>query len=250
MRNTTALRGFTALGTVVLLLGAVGCCDVCPPPPPPKAIAAVVEDAYGRLGGAASVFLGAAADVEDTTMARVRSTLGDDLASTFQPPSARISGDPGASIVLGRFNVEEDGRLSVVASYVQEDGTGRGCTRYALDREGDDWIVVGTTDAWPDCPISTQGEESYHDALERAWSGECLGLWTNVGTCGEWLYVAEGLGHGRNGPISHFDRFTGLIVARQLCTGSDVAETSGQCHFVFGVAECEAEITETILCDR
>lgn len=239
-----SIFGFLLAG--ILVLGS-GCCPVTPPPPDVqpdmKAVAVVVEDAFGRLGEAASVFL-AADGVEDTTMVRVRSTLGDGLASTFRPPSARISGDPGAGIVLGRFNLEDDGRLSVVASFVQEDGSGRGCTQYTLDREGDDWIVVTATDAWPDCPISTQGEDIYHAVLARARSGECLRLGTAIGTCGQWLYVVESSGY--HGTRSYFDPQTGLIVAQERFTDADETDDL----FVFGHVECDPAVTDRIPCDR
>ncbi len=241
---------WTGQGVVAVLILAPGCVlPPSPPPPPPppdvRAVVTVVEDVYGRLGDPARVFLGADG-VQDTTMARVRTTLGSDLTSAFHPPSERASGDPGASIALGRFNLDDDGHLSVVASFVQEDGGGRGCTEYTLEREGEDWVVAEAVDAWPDCPISDQGQETYHAVLARARSVECLGLWSNVGTCGEWLYVGEGLGH--TGTIYYFDASTGLAVAQEWCT--DVVEGNGPCHFVFGSADCEPDITETILCDR
>jgi hypothetical protein len=205
-----------------------------------KAIVAVVDDVYGRLEQPASVFLGADA-VENTTMARVRTTLSDDIASTFWPPSARISGDPGASIALGRFNAEEDGRLSVVASFVQEDGAGRGCTQYTLDREEDEWVIAQAADAWPDCSISSQGEDTYHDALERARGGACLLFGRHTGTCGSSLYIAEA--NGYYGEESYFDLQTGLLVAKHFY------DDTGLDEFVFGEdLGCERTVTESIPC--
>ena len=247
MRSVNVFGCCTQIGVVGILVLASGC-PLIPPPPPPsaqpdmKAIVAVVAEAYGQLEQAASVFLGAD-DVEDTTMARVRTSLSDDLASTFRPPSARISGDPGASIALGRFNPGEDGRLSVVANYVQEDGTGRGCTQYTLEREGDDWLVAEAVDVWPNCLINTQGEESFRDALERAQSADCLAFGTGIGMCGAWLYVVESSGFV--GTESYYDLRTGLIVAQKSFT--DVA---GADFFVFGQVECQPEVTETIPCDE
>ena len=145
MRGVNVFVCRVQIGAAAILALASGC-PVVPPNAPPdvqpdmKAVSTVVEDAYGQLGQAASVFLGADA-VEDTTMARLRTTLGSDLATTFRPPSERATGDPGASIALSRFNLDEDGSLRVVASFVQEDGGGRGCTEYTLEREGDDWVV-------------------------------------------------------------------------------------------------------------
>jgi len=191
------------------------------------------------------VFL-AADGVEDATMTRARSTLGASLATAFRSPSERESGDVGASIALGRFKLDDNGRLSVVASIVQENGAQRWCTEYTLERDGADWVIAQTNDAWPDCPINSQGEATYHAILERARSAECLGLWTNVGTCEEWLYIGEGLGYG--GSIYYFDGRTGLPVAEEWCT--DVDEGDGPCRFVFGNVECVPNITEIIPCDR
>lgn len=234
-------------GIVAVLILSTGC-SVAPNSlsdiqPNMRAIVAVVEDVYEQLERPASVFLGAA-DVENATMARVCSALGSTRPSTFVPPSARASSDPGASIALGRFNLDDNGRLSVVASFVQADGGGRGCTQYALEREGEDWVIAEAVDAWPDCPISDQGEETYHAVLERARSDECFGKWTSVGTCGPWLYVVETSGY--NGTRSYFDPQTGLIVAQGNFT--DVAEDPD--YFVFGHIDCESTITETIPCDR
>ena len=231
-----------SVSSVVLATG----CSSAPPPsselqPDMRAVVAVVEDVYGQLEQPTSVFLGADA-VEDATMARVRTTLGRNLATAFHPPSERASGEPGASIALGRFNLDEDGRLSVVASFVQEDGAGSGCTEYTLEREGDDWGIVEAVDAWPDCPISGLGGDTYHAALERARSDQCSGLWTTVGTCEPWLYIMETSGYG--GTRSYFDPQTGLIVAQESFT--DIAEEPDR--FVFGHVECEPTITETITC--
>lgn len=233
---------------VVLVLLATGCSSVPQPSlasseaqPDMRAVVAVVEDVYAQLERPASVFLGADA-IEDTAMARVRTTLGSSLATTFHPPSERASGNPGASIALGRFSIVEDGRLSVVASFLQEDGGGRGCTEYAL--EGEDWVIVEAVDAWPDCPISDQGADTYHAALERARSDECFGKWTSIGTCGPWLYVSETSGYG--GTRSYFDPQTGLIVAQGSFT--DVGPVFDR--FVFGHVECTPTITETIACYR
>ena len=232
---------------------ATGCSTAPPPsatatcpsevPPDSEVIVAVVADAYPRLRQPASVFLGAD-DVEDTEMAAARETLSRKLATTFRPPSERASGDPGASIALGRFNLAQDGRLSVVAGYVREEGGERGCIEYTLEREGENWVVVELVDVWPDCPISDQGELSYHVALKRTRGEDCFGLWANVGTCGQWLYVVETSGYG--GTRYYFDVQTGLVVAQENFT--DIAEEPER--FVFGHMECEPEITETIVCDR
>lgn len=253
MRSVSMLASRSKLYVAAFLAVACGCSFVPNPSaegqsdtpagePDMKAIVAVVAHAYGQLGQAASVFLGADA-VEDTTMARVRTTLGSDLATTFRPPSERATGDPGASIALGRFNPDEDGSLRVVASFVQADGTGRGCTEYTLEREGDDWVIAQTADAWPDCPISTQGEETYHAAVERARSDDCLRLGTGIGTCGAWLYVVESSGF--HGTRSYFDPQTGLIVAQERFTDAD--EVSDL--FVFGQVQCEPEVTDMIPCE-
>lgn len=121
--NQTDLADWRGLfASAVALAFAQGCAvvpDTSPNVQPDmKAIVAVVEDAYGQLEQPASVFLGADG-VEDTTMARVRTTLGMDLTTTFHPPSERAAGAGGASIALGRFNLDEDGSLHVMASFVQ-----------------------------------------------------------------------------------------------------------------------------------
>jgi hypothetical protein len=223
-----------------------GCSSVLQQPavqPDTRAVVVVVEAAYAQLGQPASVFLGTDG-VEETTMARVRSDLGSSLPATFHTPSERAASGPGASIALGRFYLAEDGRLSVQASFVQADGGGRGCTEYTLERDGEDWTIVGEMDAWPDCPISAQGDETYYAVVERAHSNECFGKWTLVGTCGPWLLVVETSGYG--GTQSYFDPQTGLIVAQETFT--DVAEVPD--YFVFGHVECEPSVTETIPCDR
>lgn len=246
MRYTIFIAARTRLLAATWLVGAAGC-DVFPPPPPldvqpdEKVVVTVVTDAYKQLERVTSVFL-SADGVEGTTMARVRTALGDELASTFRPSSELISGDPGASIALGRFNLGDDGRLSVVASYVQEDGIGRGCTQYTLDLEDEDWVISEAADAWPDCPISTQGEETYRAAIERARGEDCLALGTRIGMCGPWLYVVGS--NGYVGAESYYDPRTGLMVAqRQL---SDVAESD---YFTFGEVECEPTVSETIPCE-
>lgn len=205
------------------------------------AVAVLVKDAYRQLGQEANVFL-AVDGADDATMTLIRTYLGSELSTAFRPSSARAAGDPAASISLGRFRLGQDGKPRVVVSFVREDGAGRGCTEYALERAGDSWVIVQAADAWPNCPISAQGEESYHAVLARARSAECLGQWTNVGSCGEWLYIGEGLGFG--GTMYYFDRATGLTVASESCTdvGDDPCD--------FGSDDCEPAITETILCDR
>ncbi len=92
MRTVSTFASCSELHVAAFLVVACGC-SVAPNPsaevrsgstevqPDMKAIAAVVEDAYTHLRQPASVFLGADG-VEDTTMARLRSTLSDDLALT------------------------------------------------------------------------------------------------------------------------------------------------------------------------
>ena len=144
--------------------------------------------------------------------------------------------------MLGRFNLGEDGRLSVVASFVQEVGTGRGCTEYTLEREGDEWVIVEPpVDAWPDCSISSHGEDSYHDALERARGSACLVFGRHTGTCGPWLYIAEA--NGYYSEESYFDLQTGLLVAKHF------SDDIGRDAFVFGEdLGCERTVTESIPC--
>ena len=232
---------------LALILPAAGCVSaVAPIPevqPDMQAIVAVSERAYDQLERPASVFLGA--DVlEDTTMSRVRTSLGSSLGAEFHAPSERASGEPGASIALGRFYLGDDGRLGVEVSFVQEDGSGRGCTEYTLEREADVWVIVGEADAWPDCPIGIQGEDTYHAALERARTNECLALGTGIGTCGPWLYVVESSGY--HGTRSYFDPQTGLLVARESFTDSDEVPDL----FGFGHVDCEPVVANTIPCYR
>jgi len=160
-------------------------------------------------------------------------------------PSDRISGEPGASVTLGRFRRGADGRYRVTAGYVAEDGKARDCLEYSLQRDADGWSVAETTDIWPNCSIATEGTDSYNAVLARVRGDQCVGLWASVGTCGQWMYIGEGLGHG--GTIRYFDWNTGLTVAEESCT--DVDEGNGPCHFVFGNAGCSPQITETIPCE-
>ena len=209
--------------------------------PDMKVVVTVVEDVYGQLERPGSVFL-SAESVDDSTMARVRSSLRGDLTVAFHPPSERISGDPGASIALGRFHQVDEDERTVVASFVNDDGVGKGCTEYTLHCEGDDWIIAETADAWSTCPMNTYQEESYHVAVARARGDECFGLWANIGTCGGWLFVTET--NGYTGTSTYYDPQTGLEVAAESFT--DVAEESEYMDTV----DCEQNVVETILCYR
>jgi len=244
------LRGARiSYGWFICSLALVGCIPLAAPPtgdvevsPDTDAIVAVVQDVYRRVQQPTAVFLGGSG-IGDSTLGQARIRLESDLPAAIRSPAERVNGEPGASIALGRFTLERDGRLSVVASFVQEDGSGRGCTQYTLDREGDGWTISDAVDAWPACPISEQGTESYHTALQRIRSDECFGIWANIGMCGQWLYVGETSGFG--GIESYYDSQTGLIIAQKTFT--DVA---GSERFVFGHVECEPVVTETVLCDR
>ncbi|MFQ5462654.1 MAG: hypothetical protein ACE5E5_08515 [Phycisphaerae bacterium] len=245
------LRSLALLPLVLAVPVAIAGCSTMSEPPPEvqpdlKAIEVVVAGAYGLLASPARVFL-TADGVADDKMANAYSSLGTTLPADFRASSARASGAAGASIVLGRFHdvsVNGDGaRLSVVASFVEESGSSRGCHTYVLERDADVWTLVDEANAWPDCPISRQGEDSYHDALERARGPECMRLGTGIGTCGPWLYVVESTGF--TGAASYFDPQTGLLVARRIFDDTGVND------FVFEEnLGCASTVTESIPCDR
>ena len=210
-----------------------------------QAIVLVVEDVYSQLGQSSSFYVGGDA-ADDAIIGQAKVVLESDLQTKVLFSSERISGEPGGSVALGRFRIGDDGRARVVASFVNEPCTHRGCVEYVLEREGEQWSIADATDVWPDCLIAAQGKESYHSVLARVRSNGCLGLWSIVGTCGELLYVGEGLGYG--GTHYYFDPLTGLSVAEELCT--DVDEGFGLCYFSFGHVDCDPVTTGTIICDR
>ncbi len=240
-----------AMVTLAIPVALGACTAIAPAPPnvPPdlKAIGAVVAGAYGRLASPANVFL-AVDGVDADTMRSAFSSLGSALPAVFRDPSARASSEAGASILLGRFHdisANGDGaKLSVVASFVEESGSSRGCRTYVLERDTDDWSLVDDANAWPDCPISGQGEDTYHDALERARGDECSRLGSGIGTCGPWLYVVESTGY--TGTESYFDPQTGLLVAQEWFTDVD----EGAAPSTDGRIGCEPNVTERIPCDR
>ena len=238
-------------GLLVGVVAVLGCTPLGYPiggepdaAPDAGAIAAVVLDVYSRLGDPENVYL-ATDGAGDGTIAQARIALQTSLSTSFRATSERLTGDAGASVALGRFNLQADDRVRVVASFVQASGDERGCVEYVLTRTGNGWSIDGTSDLWPDCPLSVQGDEAYHEALTRVRSSDCTGFWANVGICGEWLYIAEGLGYG--GTESWYDRLTGLVVGRQSFT--DVADEPPRVTFG-DIPTCEATITETVPCLR
>lgn len=263
MRNMTALAECARLGTAVLLVGAAGC-DMLPwpPPPPPgfdtEAFKTVVRDVYGDPEGAPTIFM----DIDGfgkPDLDSLRTILERDLRVKVRPLEERqfddalppftpidpVTGEPGVTIKLRRpMTNEENEQIRIVASFVRFAGSERGCTEYTLAREDDERPIIGRTDARPDCPIPEEVLESYEMALDRVQSDACCGLWANIGTCGDLLYVSECLGFG--GIASYYHPETGLIQALEILP--DDAGTPG--GFVFGPVECEPSMTETILCDR
>jgi len=108
-------------------------------------VLAVVRRAVDRLDTPSGVYLNAEGLEEDVDR-EVRSSLNQGQEPVFRPTSARINGYAGASIALGRFMTEPDGRLRVVTMLVGEDSTKRMCSEYVLESTDDEWRVAEETD--------------------------------------------------------------------------------------------------------
>ena len=52
-------------------------------------------------------------------------------------------------------------------------------------------IAVGGC-TMPDGAGTTDPVDEYDVALQRVQSGSCEGLFWNIGTCGDWLFITEG----------------------------------------------------------
>lgn len=220
-----------------------------PVEPASGAIAAVVKAVYGSVAGKPALFL--KTDASDASLAsQARIILADDLDTAVLPLSQAIfdeadpftpydadSGDAGVAIALGRFVADADSELSVEVRFILN-GAERGCDEYSLVKNGDDWVATRAQQGCGWCD-----GDPYAIVVARVESDECVGLWANVGTCGEWFYVLEGAGYG--GTVHYFDDVTGLLIAQRVL--SDVAETGD--FFTCGGVECELQVDKKISCE-
>lgn len=210
--------------------------------PDVTALEVVVRDAYGELSDPETVYVAANED-DQLELNQARIGLTSIVNSEFLSPLERTHEKPGASVLLGDFFLREDGRLSVSVSFISATGSTRGCLDYTLESDQENWIIADRSDIWPDCPISGDSERgTFHSTVERAQSDGCTGLWTHIGTCGDWLYAVESTGF--TALESFFDRRSGLIVAQRA------SDDTGFNEFVFGEVVCEASIAETFVCNR
>jgi len=230
------------------LLAAEGC-QPSPGPTEPDvaAIATVVRAAYGEPVGMPTLFLGAV-DEADTTVSEARSLVASELHAKVLSLSDRVfddalppftpvdpdSDEPGVTVALGRFAVEQDGRLRVTASFVRRGGTEQGCTEFLLARAAEAWDVVEQRDASPDCPLSEEVLASYDSVVERIRAGDCLGLGARIGTCGPWFVVI--VMRIDSSRTWYFDPDTRLLVAEFVFDPMSDIET-----WTFGYVDCADE---------
>lgn len=158
-------RQLIALCPLGLLLSG-GCpFDTFPPPGPDVgAITTVLKYAYGSSGAARKVIF-LASDEEGTTVElvdeaakRVEDELGvrvlpaslADRSSLTLPALTPVdpdTGEPGVEIRLGRFRVDEAGRLLVPVGVTLSGLNARGF-EYTLERRGDRWIIIDVRETW------------------------------------------------------------------------------------------------------
>lgn len=151
----------TSIVAIALVLQAGGCPSVTPSDvvagPDLTAISTVVKAIYGMHGRGQIIFLGSDDDgVDSELLAQAGAIVQDELGVRVLPDSAADrsdlslppltpkdpeTGEVGISIRLGRFRVEEDGRLSVSAWAIR---SGRDAQGYdvVLERSSDGWAVV------------------------------------------------------------------------------------------------------------
>ena len=176
MRSVRASVGCARLGAAVLLLGAVGC-GVPPWPPPPEpdweAIATVVNDVYRTQGFERPVLFLDTDEVCDSVSPscippdgdidpELKRALETELRVKVRPPSAACltepsvpaltpvlceTGEVGVSVSLGRFSVDDEGRLRVNVSAARSglDGVG---LEYTLESDGERWAIIDTVITW------------------------------------------------------------------------------------------------------
>ena len=229
----------------------MGCMPLAPTiQPDDGAIVAVVEALHAPQEPTIPVFLGGLGEGEeerifDTARGRIASEFGvpvhslgviefDEQTGGFP---AWLDSVEGVTITLGRFHLQENGSLEVLASFVDETGEIRTCSQFSLERQESAWVVTDQIDQAVGCG----GLETYDEARSRILVSECPRLAPNAGTCGPWLVITES--NGLTGMNSYFDQQTGLLVSARHYTDVEEVPASED-----DLEPCEVTFEEHLPC--